>query len=93
MTSVSQVASLDSGYDLPWASRARVRDAGSEIGPGRQSARADACLAPRGWLIVEFGLGQEEAVRALVSTQSSLAVVKIRSDLVGIARTAVVQRN
>ena len=56
-------------------------------------ARADACLMPGGWLIVEFGLGQEEAVRALVSTRSSLAVVKIRSDLLGIARTAVVQRN
>ena len=56
-------------------------------------ARADACLTPGGWLIVEFGLGQEEAVRALVSTRSSLAVVKIRSDLLGIARTAVVQRN
>ena len=54
--------------------------------------QAEGCLTPGGWLIVEFGLGQEAALRALVSTQPCLSVVKIRSDLQGIARTAVIRR-
>ena len=55
-------------------------------------SQAEACLTPRGWLIVEFGIGQEAALRALVSTRPALSVVRIRQDLQGIARTAVVRR-
>ena len=55
--------------------------------------QAEGCLTPGGWLIVEFGLGQEAALRALVSTRLCLSVVKIRLDLQGIARTAVIRRD
>lgn len=44
-----------------------------------------------GWLVMEFGYGQEDDVRALVATRPDLAVVCIRDDLQGIARAAVIQ--
>ncbi len=49
-------------------------------------------LVPGGWLIVEFGYGQDDAVAALVNASPSLSLVKIRGDLQGIPRT-VVARN
>ena len=49
-------------------------------------------LAPNGWLLMEFGLGQEDDVRRLVSTQPRLRLRGVRSDLQGIPRTAMIQR-
>jgi release factor glutamine methyltransferase len=49
-------------------------------------------LHPHGWLVMEIGLGQEDAVAALIAARPSLATRAIRHDLQGIARTFVVQK-
>lgn len=49
-------------------------------------------LTPGGWLIMEFGLGQDDAVTDLIAAQPSLRLDRIRGDLQGIPRTAVAQR-
>jgi release factor glutamine methyltransferase len=53
---------------------------------------AAAKLAPQAWLLMEFGLGQEDDVRRLVATKSRLRLRGVRSDLQGIPRTAMIQR-
>jgi release factor glutamine methyltransferase len=50
-------------------------------------------LQPGGWFVMEFGYGQEEDVRRLVGARSVLRLDRIRDDLQGIARTAVIQKN
>lgn len=50
-----------------------------------------AKLRPRGWLVMEFGFGQEDEVRALVTARARLRLERFRSDLQGLARTAVIQ--
>jgi release factor glutamine methyltransferase len=52
---------------------------------------AAAKLALNGWLLMEFGLGQEDDVRRLVSTQPRLRLRGVRSDLQGIPRTAMIR--
>ena len=49
-------------------------------------------LKPGGWFVMEFGYGQEEDVRRLVGARPALRLDRIRDDLQGIARTAVIQR-
>ncbi len=49
-----------------------------------------SCLAPGGRLIVEFGFGQETDVRRLAE-ESGWTVVRLREDLQGIPRTAVLR--
>jgi release factor glutamine methyltransferase len=49
-------------------------------------------LALGGVLIFELGAGQKEAVAALVSACAGLTLLEIRTDLQGIPRTAIVQR-
>ncbi len=49
-------------------------------------------VTPGGWFVMEFGYGQEDDVRRLVAARTSLRVQRIRDDLQGIARTAVIQR-
>lgn len=49
-------------------------------------------LAPGGWLVMEFGFGQEEDVRELVGERPGLCLRRIRCDWQGIPRTAVVER-
>lgn len=49
-------------------------------------------LRPGGWLIFEFGLGQDDEIRELVGGYPMYRVDSIREDLQGIGRTAVVQR-
>jgi len=49
-------------------------------------------LSAGGWLIVEFGYGQEDAVASLVNASPALSLVAIREDLQNIPRTAVVQK-
>jgi len=48
-------------------------------------------LKPGGWFVMEFGLGQEDDVRRLVLERPSLQMQRVREDLQGIARTAVIQ--
>jgi release factor glutamine methyltransferase len=45
-----------------------------------------------GWLVMEFGYGQEEHVEALIAVRVTLALVRVRADLQGIPRTAIIQR-
>jgi len=49
-------------------------------------------LKPGGWFVMEFGYGQEDDVRRLAGTRPALRLDRIRDDLQGIARTAVMQK-
>ena len=49
-------------------------------------------LADGGWLVMEFGFGQDDDVRRLVAARPALRVDRVRADLQGIPRTAVIQR-
>ena len=53
---------------------------------------AGRTLTHDGWLVMEFGFGQEDDVRRLVAARPPLRVVRVRADLQGIPRTAVIQR-
>jgi release factor glutamine methyltransferase len=53
---------------------------------------AAAKLRSHGWLVMEFGFGQEDDVRALVAAKPTLEVVRVREDLQGLARTAIVRK-
>ena len=53
---------------------------------------AAAKLTPGGWLVMEFGYGQEESVEALVDARPALRLDRVRADLQGISRTAIVRR-
>ena len=53
---------------------------------------AAGALVPHGWFVMEFGFGQEDDVRRLVGVRPALRLVRIRDDLQGIARTAVMQK-
>jgi release factor glutamine methyltransferase len=50
-------------------------------------------LRPGGYLLFEFGLGQDERIESLIAGTESLRLLELRRDLQGIARTAVVQRD
>jgi release factor glutamine methyltransferase len=49
-------------------------------------------LAPGGWLVMEFGCGQDDCVTELVSGVGGLDLVKIRHDLQDIPRTVICRR-
>jgi release factor glutamine methyltransferase len=49
-------------------------------------------LAPEGWLVMEFGCGQDSGVTSLVEGAAGIDVVKIRHDLQDIPRTMVCRR-
>jgi release factor glutamine methyltransferase len=51
-----------------------------------------AKLAPGGWLVMEFGYGQESGVEALVGARPVLRLERVRHDLQGIPRTAIIRR-
>jgi release factor glutamine methyltransferase len=53
---------------------------------------AVAKLHRGGWLVMEFGYGQENDVRRLVTARPSLRLERVRADLQGIPRTAVIER-
>jgi release factor glutamine methyltransferase len=46
-------------------------------------------LAPGGWLLMEFGFGQGDAVRAAVNAVPELRLVEVLRDLQGHERTLV----
>lgn len=50
-------------------------------------------LRPGGYLLFEFGFGQDEEIESLIGSAAALTLLDLRRDLQGIARTAVVQRN
>jgi len=49
-------------------------------------------LTPGGWVIFEFGLGQDDEIAELVGGYPEYRLTGIRNDLQGIPRTALVQR-
>jgi release factor glutamine methyltransferase len=49
-------------------------------------------LRSGGWLVMEFGFGQEDDVRERVAAREALRLDRVREDLQGLARTAIVQR-
>jgi len=53
---------------------------------------ACATLAPGGWLVMEFGYGQDEDLLPLVEARPALRFDHLRHDLQDIARTAIIQR-
>jgi release factor glutamine methyltransferase len=68
---------------------------GGESGLKGVEAVLDAAtrtLANGGWLVMEFGFGQEDDVRRLVAARPSLRIDRVRADLQQIPRTAVIQR-
>ena len=58
----------------------------------RLIADAPRRLRPGGYLIFEFGLGQDVEVEDLIAQSPELQLVGLRRDLQGIARTAIAQR-
>lgn len=69
---------------------------GGETGLQGVEAVLDAAvrtLVSGGWLVMEFGFGQEDDVRQLVAARPALRVDRVRADLQGIPRTAVIQRS
>jgi release factor glutamine methyltransferase len=55
----------------------------------RVVSAAAASLAPSGWLLVEFGLGQSGPVTVLISATPGLTMVALKRDLQGIPRVVV----
>lgn len=53
---------------------------------------AATALRPDGWLFMELGSGQGDEVEALVAKQTALHLERIKDDLQGIPRTAIVRR-
>ena len=49
-------------------------------------------LTPGGWLVIEFGYGQEQSVETLIDQRPALRLDRVRADLQGISRTAVIQK-
>ena len=45
-----------------------------------------------GWLIFEFGFGQAPAIREIIAAASAWHLEKLREDLQGLPRTAVLRR-
>ena len=50
-------------------------------------------LTAGGWLLMEFGYGQEDAVTTMVAAHPELRFHGVRGDLQGIPRTAIIQRH
>ena len=58
----------------------------------RVVAHAAPRLRPDGYLIFEFGFGQDMMVEQLISETAGLTMIGLRRDLQGIARTAIARR-
>jgi release factor glutamine methyltransferase len=54
---------------------------------------APAWIRSDGWLIFEFGLGQDEEIEQMISDSPDLTLVDLKRDLQGIARTAIARRH
>ena len=63
------------------------------LDPARELLPASAArLRVGGWLVMEIGVGQDEAVCELAACQPGLSLVEICKDLQGIPRAAVIRR-
>jgi release factor glutamine methyltransferase len=58
----------------------------------RLVAEAPSRLRPGGYLIFEFGLGQDVEIEQLIEDAPAFRLIELRRDLQGIARTAVARR-
>lgn len=58
----------------------------------RLVAEAASVLREGGWLLVEFGFGQADGIRAIIAAEPRLDLVDVRPDLAGIPRVAVARR-
>jgi release factor glutamine methyltransferase len=58
----------------------------------RLLAQAPPRLGPGGYLVFEFGFGQEESIEALIAETAEVQLLELRRDLQGLARTAVARR-
>jgi release factor glutamine methyltransferase len=58
----------------------------------RLVAEAPSRLRPGGYLIFEFGLGQDVEIEELIENAPEFTLIELRRDLQGIARTAVAKR-
>ena len=56
------------------------------------AGQAQRALAPGGWLVFEFGHGQEAGVRAALGASPLLELVRIAADLQRIPRVVVARR-
>lgn len=54
---------------------------------------APAWIRSDGWLIFEFGLGQDEEIEQMISDSPDLTLIDLKRDLQGIARTAIARRH
>jgi release factor glutamine methyltransferase len=61
-------------------------------GVGSVLRGAASKLTPGGWLVMEFGCGQDDCVVALVESVAGMQLVKLRHDLQDIPRTAICRR-
>ena len=86
--------------DKPGARRRRApragrgalrRDRADCVTSRRCSIRRSTEAASGGWLVMEFGYGQEDDVRRLVSARPALRLERVRADLQGIPRTAIIR--
>jgi release factor glutamine methyltransferase len=64
-----------------------LRDIRGVLDAGARTLRHGGCL------VMEFGLGQESAVHALVAERRTLQLDRVRADLQGIPRTAIIRRS
>jgi release factor glutamine methyltransferase len=64
-----------------------LRDVGGVLDAAAQM------LVSGGWFVMEFGYGQEDDVRRLAAGRHALRFERVREDLQGIARTAVIQKS
>ena len=53
---------------------------------------AGRLLLPGGWLVMEFGYGQQPEIEMLVQARPALYLERVCADLQGIPRTAIIQR-
>ena len=53
---------------------------------------AGTALLPGGWLVMEFGYGQQQQIEMLVQARPALYLERVCADLQGIPRTAIIQR-
>jgi release factor glutamine methyltransferase len=53
---------------------------------------AGTALLPGGWLVMEFGYGQQPEIEVLVQSRPALYLERVCADLQGIPRTAIIQR-
>ena len=85
--------------DRPALGRGVLHEPGVALFGGDQGFRdiggvldaAAATLVSGGYLVMEFGYGQEDGVASLVQARDALSLQRVRQDLQGIPRTAIIR--